>query len=563
MKRLAVLLSLVLVSPTHSEDAATTQIDVAAALNLAGQNLVNMLHPGHDYLPSFLIAVEPDYTADRQTFFAAHNIGRWLDAMYRLEAATDFSAPAKMQNAMLENVRRYCDNSDGLFLRPLDRYPFDKGDLFCFHSLREQLAGLHALAKYKNNSWARERAHRMIVALDGLLLPEAEWRARSTVWDIEKLQRYQEQECKEVFWGWSPNLQGSEGRLIEPLLWMYELTGDAVALELAHRFARFHLELSTRPDGSFYGGKPAGHNHSYMGTLRGLLYYGRLTGQRQYVEAVARTFDNAVRTIVKPSGFTTHDLHRDHGGDSSSAADVAQLALWLGIYHGYSEYLDDAQRLVISRILPGQIKASPPIKPKQADRKPSTKSMPDGRFAWVDYPENMQEIIIGALGGIYGRAHGGKWSVTDVTSSVLSFLIDFYESMVRESEQDIRVYFHFDYKSDKVRIQATRGNRASVVIEPKIAKSILVRIPGWSPRESVTLKVNGKSSPPTWIGRFVLVERNHLPGKVELGYDLPVRKEKEPAAGEEFEITWRGDEIIGICPNTDFYPFFPTAPGCK
>lgn len=550
--------------PLSAEDSpGTTRTDLKRSMELAGQNLIRMLHPGRDYLPSFLIAVDPDYRAERQMFFMAHNLGRWIDAMYRLEAATGVAAPAKIQEAMLRNVKSYCDNSDDLFLRPLDAFPYDKGDLFCFHSLREQLAALHGLAKYKDSQWARERARRMIVALDRLLLPEAEWRPRGTVWDIARAKRYKAQGCKEVFWGWSPNLQGSEGRLIEPLLWFYELTGNSLALELADRFARFHLELSTRPDGSFYSDKLAGHNHSYMGTLRGLLYFGRVTGQHAFVEAVARTHEKAIPRIVKKSGFTTHDLHRDHGGDLSSAADVAQMALWLGLHHGHYERLDDVQRLVVSRILPSQITSTPALLPKNAERQPRTMVMPDFRFAHVDYPENLGEIIIGALGGIYGRAHGGKWSVTDVTSSVLSVLVSVYENIAWNDRQAIRVHFHFDYDSDFIRIRGERGNRARVVLEPKVKKNLLVRVPGWVPRDSLTLRVGDESVARTWIGPFLLIGRDRLPARVELRYDLPVTREREKAAGTEFEITWRGDEIVSICPNTDFYPFFPTTDGCE
>jgi len=542
---------------------ATKTSAIKNRMELAGQNLLGMLNAKHDYLPNFLIAVEPDYTAEAQLFFPAHNIGRWLDAMYRLENATGYTAPAEIQTAMLRNVEKFCDNSDDLFLRPLDTMPFERGDLFCFHSLREQLAALHALAKYKDNRWALERALRMVQALDGLLLPEEEWRPRGTVWDIARTKRYRVQKCTEVFWGWSPNLQGSEGRLIEPLLWLYELSQDPLALELAGRFAKFHLSLSIRPDGDFYAGKLAGHNHSYMGTLRGLLYYGQITKQQEYIDAVARTYAKAIPRIVKRSGFTTHDLHRDHGGDMSSAADVTQMALWLGVHHGYTKYVDDVGRLVRSRILPGQITASPALTPKSAARKPTTKVMPDGRFAWVEYPEKMEEIVVGALGGIYGRPHGGKWSVTDVTSSVLSVLVNVYEHIAVEGADEIRVYLHFDYQDESIHIRSKRGRFATVVFEPKVEKDLLVRMPGWVSKDTVSWELDGQTFEPPREGAFTRIKHAHLPARIELTYALPIRKEKETAAGTEFEITWRGDEIVGICPNTDFYPFFPTAKGCE
>ena len=541
-----------------------TRVNLKKRMELAGQNLINMLHPEYDYLPSFLILVTPDQKAERQTFFMSHNIGRWIDAMYRLEDATGIAAPQPIQEAMLRNVRAYCDNSDDLFLRPLDRFPYEEGDLMCFHSLREQLGALHALAKFKNDDWARERALRMIVALDRLLLPEGQWQARSTVWDIPQIKRYQEEGCTKVFWGWSPNLQGSEGRLIEPLLWMHQLTGDDLALEMAGRFAKFHLEHSTRPDGDFYSGENlAGHNHSYMGTLRGLLYFGLVTGKHEYVDAVAKTYQKAIPRIVKQSGFTTHDLHRDHGGDTSSAADVVQIALWLGIHQGYSECLDDVQRLVLSRILPSQITETPSLKPKRADRTPGTMVLPDKHFAFLDYPEHVDQMIIGALGGIYGRAHGGKLCVTDVTSTVLSVLVDVYQHIVVEDEGELRINFHLDYESDSLRLSSVRKDRAHVSIDVKIKKHVLLRVPDWVPEDSIQLTVNGQQAPLDWEGRFLRVRQDSLPANIELVYDLPITKTREKVDGTKYNITWRGDEIVGICPNTSFYPFFATASDCN
>ncbi|MCH2115949.1 MAG: glycoside hydrolase family 127 protein [Pirellulales bacterium] len=537
-----------------------THVDLKGRMELAGQNLVNMLHPQYDYLPSFLILVEPDYRFERHTFFMSHNIGRWIDAMYRLEDATGYAVPQHIQEAMQTNVRAYCDNSDDLFLRPLERFPHEEGDLMCFHSLREQLGALHALAKFKNDDWARDQALRMIAALDRLLLPEDQWRPQVAVWDPTRTRRYQEEGCTEVFWGWSNSLQGSEGRLIEPLLWIYQLTGDELALEMADRFARFHLEFSTRPSGDFYGGENlAGHNHSYMGTLRGLLYYGQVLGKPEYVDAVAKTYRKAIPRIVKHSGFTTHDLHRDHGGDTASAADVAQMALWLGIHHGHSECLDDVQRLVLSRLLPSQITETPPLKPKQADRTPSTMVLPDKHFAFVDYPEDVEQLIIGALGGIYGRAHGGKLCVTDVTSTVLSVLVDVYQHIVVENDQEVRINFHLDYENDLLRLNCVRKDKAHLSIDAKSNKPLLVRVPGWAPEDSVQLSVDGQTVPLVWEGKYLRVPKQSSAARVELIYDLPIEKVREKAGGSEFEITWRGDEIVGICPNTDFFPFFPTS----
>ena len=46
-------------------------------------------------------------------------------------------------------------------------------------------------------------------------------------------------------------------------------------------------------------------------------------------------------------------------------------------------------------------------------------------------------------------------------------------------------------------------------------------------------------------------------------YALPDRRTREKGLGAEYEIFWRGDDVIGIRPNTNFYPFYPDAPPRK
>ena len=189
--------------------------------------------------------------------------------------------------------------------------------------------------------------------------------------------------------------------------------------------------------------------------------------------------------------------------------------------------------------------------------------LPDKHFAFLDYPEHVDQMIIGALGGIYGRAHGGKLCVTDVTSTVLSVLVDVYQHIVVEDEGELRINFHLDYESDSLRLSSVRKDRAHVSIDVKIMKHVLLRVPDWVPEDSIQLTVNGQQAPLDWEGRFLRVRQDSLPANIELVYDLPITKTREKVDGTKYNITWRGDEIVGICPNTSFYPFFATASDCN
>lgn len=540
-----------------------THIDLKYSMDLAGHNLINMLNPKYNYLPYFLVSVDESYKAEVHFFHPDHNMGRWWDAMLRLEDATGFVIPAHIEGAMLENQYRFHDNPDNLCLLPLD-LPHTNGALFCFHSFREQLSALDVLVRYRNNRWAVEAGHKMLQTLKSILLPEDQWRPRGTVWDVTKTQRYQQQKLSQTESGWSLNLQGSEGRLIEPLIYYYQATKDPLALELAERFAKFHLSLSVRPDGKFYATPVvAGHNHSYQGTLKGLLLYGIFTGQREYIDKVEKTYDVAIPEIVKHSGYTCHNLGQETGGEVSSVADAMILALWLGVRGGYPQRLDDAARLLRCRMVPSQILESPPLTAKIQDGSAHTSTAPDGRVIVASCPDNMQQMIIGALGGVHGRPHAGKWSVTDVTAAALTGMIEIYNHITVCSDEWITIYFHLDYEDDTVRIKSLRTQQATVTMDFKRKENVKIRIPGWVPRESVEIRIAGQKKLCRMDDYFLYIPAEELKGQVVLTYDLPVHKETETTAGTAYELTWRGDEIIGICPNSSFYPFYPTAADCK
>jgi hypothetical protein len=72
------------------------------------------------------------------------------------------------------------------------------------------------------------------------------------------------------------------------------------------------------------------------------------------------------------------------------------------------------------------------------------------------------------------------------------------------------------------------------------------------------MSVNGSPFEFTRLGGFAYVPRDVLPGKVTLRYDLPVRTEVETTAGVAYTFRWKGDEIVGVAPNDDLFPFYPT-----
>ncbi len=522
--------------PTNHKNGGDNVLTLKESLELAGRNLLNCLCPTRDYLPHWCLEVERDYRAQLFFYWPAHNIGRWWDAMLRLENAIGFPIPAHLEAAMLKNLQWFFNNPDNLCFAPLDCKYVEP--LLELHSLRESLLALNALVRYRNSRWAQEQAHQMLKTIRRIIRHDGSW-------NLDKIDYFHRNDKRPEHLWQSMHTPGTftHGRLIEALVWYYEATGDSLALELADIFARHHWEHTTTADGNLNVLSKADHTHSYLGTLRGLLLFGLLTNQSQYVERVAMTYRASVRRMVKESGFTPHDLGKDKKGETTSPGDAAQIALWLG-HCGYPQLLDDVERIVRTRLLPSQITESPGLRPFTNDDK--------------DEHSNLDERIVGGFGGMHTEPHAGKKNVTDITAADVHTLVDVYRHVAIHSRAGLVVNFHFDYEDENVKITSQRGKDAQVTITPKLRENMLIRIPQWAPKESVRVKTGGKTLSPIMLNGFAYLPKDRPSLEIVVQYALPTRTLRETTDGTEYTLLWRGDEITGVYPNSDFFPFYPT-----
>ena len=97
--------------------------------DLAGKNLLGCLCPEANYLPYWHMVVEEDLAAEYEfrPHCTGHNVGRWWNAMLRLQACTGFDIPSDIEAAMLENTWRLSDNPTGILLEDPD--PASEGSL--------------------------------------------------------------------------------------------------------------------------------------------------------------------------------------------------------------------------------------------------------------------------------------------------------------------------------------------------------------------------------------------------------------------------------------------------
>jgi hypothetical protein len=491
---------------------------------------------------------------DRQDFptggyEVAHDTGRWWDAMLRLEATLGLLLPADREAAMLRNLQRLLDNPDGLLMNlPDEPLMGDRRQLINPHNFREGMLALGTVARVRGSQWAVEAGLRMLRTLDVLLQPDGRL-------DYTRLQcwgkvAHTEDPCHRQPEGaaWF-DATANSGRALEAIVWFYEATGEPLALDVASRIAEHHLRNTVHADGSpraeILDPDNVGHNHSYLGTLRGLLLYGLLSGQRAYVDAVSNTYRKALwQHHITESGVTPHDLGKtrfpnetgDPVPEAASCGDVAQIALWLAVRDGQTELLDDVERLVRARLLPEQI-----------------------------VPEDGEGLGPKQVGGwgVHGPLYG-KGCILDVAAAVVHTLCDIHASITTLTPLGLMVNLHLTAETPHAGLVSERAQEGQLTVRPFIHANTCIRLPGWVPQESVRVAVNGEAQPARGIGPWLFLGRDLVaPGcEITLRHALPERESTETfGSGASYRLRWRGDTVLGIDPHDG--PFTIHPPLCR
>lgn len=468
----------------------------------------------------------------------AHDTGRWWDGMLRYEASTGDRLPEEIEKAMMGNLRAMTDNPASLLMNAVDP---PESQVINLHNIRETMHTYAALAKWRKSDWACTQGKNLIgvvarvLTLDGQVdYPRLRELMGGRAINPDPMM------CPNAPEGEWFDSTGTTGRAIEAILCFSEVTGDEAGLKLAERLAETHLRMivdeSGRTRAELLNPDHVGHNHSYCGTLRGLLLYGLMTGDRKYVDAVSRTYSHGLwGTTISPSGWTPHDLGKlrfpnedgDPVGEHGSCADVMVLALWLGLRAGQTDLLDDVERLIRARLLPSQMKD------------PGT---PRNDGAW----------------GVYGHPFG-YGSILDVFAAVLHGLVDVDAHTVSElPDGRCSVNLHFTCDTPLASVVTKREEAATVTITPKRTAGLRVRIPAWTPRDSVRISTEDRSLSPQWDTSWLVVDAADVlagrPILVEYGLPKTETTEVMPVSKRTFNLSWRGDEVVACDPAVPIYP---------
>ena len=106
---------------------------------------------------------------------------------------------------------------------------------------------------------------------------------------------------------------------------------------------------------------------------------------------------------------------------------------------------------------------------------------------------------------MHTHLHGGIPPTTAITAADLHTMCDIYMHVVERAEIGLLVNSHFDCEGDLARIETTREGRRGITVQPRLDRPVVIRIPAWTPRDTVEVTVDESADDLLWSGHFVAV----------------------------------------------------------
>jgi len=469
-----------------SKVANINTTSIAEAIRLGCRTMQNVFNADDDDRPFFKSVVFPDAFLDFHPGHGeCHVPGRHLNALLNAEDVIDFEPD---EGAIEKHRRAAFFSYGGPVALALNRQVVG-GPLVNFHphNLREGMHALYSLVKYRDDDEAFEMAQRCIAAVFDLWSSERGW-------DALRLQRLGLNYTEAALF-----VQG-EARMIGPLVKLYRATGYAPALELALVFKEKAISEFYLADGAYDAERFATtHSHSITCVMSSLAQLADLLGDVSLLLRVKAFYDNGLWRMRDQLGWSPERALAENidDGEMNNTGDILETALILGRY-GFSEYYEDAERILRCHILPSQLRDVSFIEdPPNPDS--------------VDGLHNVADRHLGAFGfpAPYGHQPLGegrhKMSFNmDVVGGTVGSLCEAYREVARVDAAGHRVNLLFDHAGECIVVRSPYTHDM-LEVELATAGSLAVRLPAWVNADA--LRIEGVEAAPRRSNGYLFFAR--------------------------------------------------------
>ena len=519
------------------------RFDPLESARLIRHYLTNMVDAAQDNLPYWLLL------PNKKPAEAAHCrvddaelVGSWYEGLTCAMAMIGTNDGDDVKQAF----RRHLMHSWGEHgLRFCEPYPWTHTVHASFHEMGYILPALNLITEeYPDDAEAERRASELVRGMRSLVIE----RKVRTFWSGD----YQETEPLYEF----PNdvflqeggfdLSRHTGRgeqairnalMLPALVRRYELKGDEVALDLAVGIANFVLGPSRYFN---YKMEFFGHVHSAAWFAFGLLRLARATGNGTYLQKGKAIYDY-IRSLSSSFGWVPefaqwHPPEEEHC-ETCCVRDMILCALELAD-RGFSQYWNDANLFARNQLVENQIRYTGyvTVDNSRPDENGITYRELDkrmiGGFTGGSEPNSISlqrfRSIAGCCCGTAPTALGAIWNKA-VTKEAGAFVVNI--PLNKETADWI--------------LESGLPNEGVLRLTAKRDLEAGFRLYDWMKTSAFFL--NGGPVQPkaeTDIARAKL-----LAGDVfELRFDLKTETKKETVAGREYQVVWRGCDVVDLLP---------------
>jgi len=520
----------------------TYSLDRSARLAL--NYLTSMVDEREDWLPYWLVNVNgfPAW-AKHCRGDDAELVASWYSASVAVRRILGTDEGREVEEGFKRHLFRHWGD-DGL--RYHAPYPWTHTIHHSFHEDSYILAGLNTAIE-EGEATARDLAHRMVRGLRALVIR----RRLRTFWSgdfpiAEPVYEFPNDVLLQkggfdlgcVTGRGEPAIRN--GIMLHAVARHYQLTGDEVSLDLATGLANHLIGLSRYFN---YRGEFFGHVHSTVWAAAGLVLLGRLTGTERYVEFGRRVWEYAT-SISSSFGWVPeyaqwHPMSEEHC-ETCCIKDMIECGLEL-VDAGDEEPWDLVNRFARNQLDEQQIKDGSFV-PADPSRRPD-----EPGITWRDLDTRV-------VGGWSGGAEPNSISLArfrSIAGCCVGTAPQALEMVWRRAveERDGVVTVNLPVERDAAAASVAIGypNEGTLTVKAKKAGEYRLRVLPFMGRH-LSLQVNGCDRPLVWRGQCLKLEGVRPGDTILLSHTIRERIELETVRGVEFEVAWKGCDVVRLTP---------------
>ena len=523
--------------------------DPVHVAELAINYLKNMTDDANDYLPYWLVLPhKKPAEAAHCKVDDAELVASWFEGMSCAREIVGTEDGAKQQ----AGFRRHLMKSWGEHgLRYHEKYPWTHTMHASFHEMGYVLSALNrCLVLDPNDTEAEERAANLVKGMLGVVIQ----RKTKVFWsgDSEETQKVYEFPNDIYLQDKGFDLQYHTGRgeqpirngvILYPLVQRYAITGDENALDLAIGYANFLLGPSRYFS---YNMEYYGHVHSALWVASGLVMLGRVINDPFYTQKGKEIYDYT-RSMTSDFGWVPEYAKwkpmNEENCETCCIKDLIECTHEL-ILAGYTEYWKDLNSFVRNQLVENQVISTGYVvtdDTKEDDKaagltyKFLNKRMIGG-FSGGTLPNSMSLTRFRSIAGCCaGFAPIGLWRAWTVS--------------VEETDTRVTVNIPLNKEVKKAYVRSFYPNEGAIEVTATADTEIGIRLYDWM-GEEVKITLNGEAVEYV-VEDGVAVVKAKADDVVVLEHAIETITKPEIVRGEEYQIVWRGSDVVDILPHGD------------